>query len=111
MNGAESLVATLVDQGVEICFANPGTSEMHFLAALGNNPMKQATFLMAAMNCLGHLPRTRAIFWWDLVGFSPPGGGVTGFDYGLFDRNLQPRPAVESYRKYLQSRGAPAPPA
>ena len=35
MNGAESLVATLVDQGVDICFANPGTSEMHFLAALG----------------------------------------------------------------------------
>ncbi len=37
MNGAESLVATLVDQGVDICFANPGTSEMHFLAALGDN--------------------------------------------------------------------------
>jgi acetolactate synthase I/II/III large subunit len=38
MNGAESLVATLVEQSVDICFANPGTSEMHFLAALGNNP-------------------------------------------------------------------------
>jgi acetolactate synthase I/II/III large subunit len=38
MNGADSLVATLVGQGVDICFANPGTSEMHFLAALGNNP-------------------------------------------------------------------------
>ena len=37
MNGAESLVKTLVDQGVDICFANPGTSEMHFLAALGGN--------------------------------------------------------------------------
>src|SRR5580692_11877724 len=37
MNGAESLVATLVDQDVDICFANPGTSEMHFLAALGDN--------------------------------------------------------------------------
>ena len=37
MNGAESLVATLVDHGVDICFANPGTSEMHFLAALGGN--------------------------------------------------------------------------
>jgi len=36
MNGAESLVATLADGGVEICFANPGTSEMHFLAALEN---------------------------------------------------------------------------
>jgi acetolactate synthase I/II/III large subunit len=34
MNGAESLVRTLVESGVEICFANPGTSEMHFVAAL-----------------------------------------------------------------------------
>jgi acetolactate synthase-1/2/3 large subunit len=36
MNGAESLVKTLTDQGVDICFANPGTSEMHFLKALEN---------------------------------------------------------------------------
>src|SRR5579872_3396015 len=34
MNGAESLVRTLVDSGVEVCFANPGTSEMHFVGAL-----------------------------------------------------------------------------
>ena len=34
MNGAESLVRTLVACGVEVCFSNPGTSEMHFVAAL-----------------------------------------------------------------------------
>src|ERR1700730_18517969 len=34
MNGAESLVRTLVAGGVDFCFANPGTSEMHFVAAL-----------------------------------------------------------------------------
>src|SRR3954447_12330276 len=34
MNGAESLVRTLVRGGVNVCFANPGTSEMHFVAAL-----------------------------------------------------------------------------
>src|ERR687891_2862305 len=34
MNGAESLVRTLVVNGVNVCFTNPGTSEMHFLAAL-----------------------------------------------------------------------------
>ena len=34
MNGAESLVRTLVDGGVTVCFTNPGTSEMHFVAAL-----------------------------------------------------------------------------
>lgn len=45
MNGAESLVATLVDQGVNICFANPGTSEMHFLAALENPKMRSVLCL------------------------------------------------------------------
>jgi acetolactate synthase-1/2/3 large subunit len=34
MNGAESVVRTLVDSGVSVCFGNPGTSEMHFVAAL-----------------------------------------------------------------------------
>ncbi len=34
MNGARSLLTTLVDAGVDVCFANPGTSEMHFVAAL-----------------------------------------------------------------------------
>ncbi|EPR43390.1 thiamine pyrophosphate TPP-binding domain-containing protein [Desulfovibrio sp. X2] len=33
-NGAQTLVATLVGSGVEVCFANPGTSEMHFVSAL-----------------------------------------------------------------------------
>ena len=33
-NGAEALLTTLVGSGVEVCFANPGTSEMHFVAAL-----------------------------------------------------------------------------
>ena len=34
MNGAESLVRTLLAGGVDVCFTNPGTSEMHFVAAL-----------------------------------------------------------------------------
>jgi acetolactate synthase-1/2/3 large subunit len=34
MNGAQSLVQTLVNCGVEVCFGNPGTSEMHFVASL-----------------------------------------------------------------------------
>ncbi|WP_326538096.1 acetolactate synthase large subunit [Pseudorhodoferax sp.] len=46
MNGAESLVGTLVDRGVDICFANPGTSEMHFLAALGNNPRMRSVLCL-----------------------------------------------------------------
>src|SRR3989304_3704586 len=34
MNGAESLVRTLLNGNVNVCFANPGTSEMHFVSAL-----------------------------------------------------------------------------
>ena len=37
-SGAESLVQTFVDAGVRVCFTNPGTSEMHFVAALDSNP-------------------------------------------------------------------------
>lgn len=36
MNGAQALLKTLVDAGIEICFANPGTSEMHLVTAIGN---------------------------------------------------------------------------
>jgi acetolactate synthase-1/2/3 large subunit len=38
MNGARALLSTLVDAGVDVCFANPGTSEMHFVAALDDVP-------------------------------------------------------------------------
>jgi acetolactate synthase I/II/III large subunit len=38
MNGAQSLLRTLADCGVDTCFMNPGTSEMHFVAALDSVP-------------------------------------------------------------------------
>ncbi len=38
MNGAQALIRTLVDAGVDCCFMNPGTSEMHFVAALDDVP-------------------------------------------------------------------------
>jgi len=38
MNGAQSLVRTLVGCGVDVCFMNPGTSEMHFVATLDAVP-------------------------------------------------------------------------
>jgi acetolactate synthase-1/2/3 large subunit len=52
MNGAESLVATLAGCGVEICLANPGTSEMHFLAALENPRMRSVLCLFEGV-CTG----------------------------------------------------------
>jgi len=42
MNGAHSLVRTLIASGVEVCFTNPGTSEIHFVAALGAEPKMRA---------------------------------------------------------------------
>ncbi|MHB2168544.1 acetolactate synthase large subunit [Alsobacter sp. R-9] len=38
MNGADLLCDTLLANGVDVCFANPGTSEMHFVAALDRKP-------------------------------------------------------------------------
>ena len=52
MNGAESLVHTLTRQGVDICFANPGTSEMHFLKALENPAMRSVLCLFEGV-CTG----------------------------------------------------------
>src|SRR5579863_5770225 len=38
MQGAESLIRTLVAAGIDTCFANPGTSEIHIVAALDRIP-------------------------------------------------------------------------
>jgi acetolactate synthase I/II/III large subunit len=38
LNGAESVLRTLASSGVEVCFANPGTSEMHLVAAMDHVP-------------------------------------------------------------------------
>src|SRR5438034_1356126 len=38
MNGAEGLIRTLLSGDVEVCFTNPGTSEMHIVAALDQFP-------------------------------------------------------------------------
>lgn len=46
MNGAESLVSTLIAGGVEVCFANPGTSEMHIVAALDKAPKMRAVLAL-----------------------------------------------------------------
>src|SRR3954454_11116017 len=40
--GAQALIRTLVDGGVNTCFSNPGTSEMHFVAALDSVPEMRA---------------------------------------------------------------------
>jgi acetolactate synthase-1/2/3 large subunit len=41
-NGAHALIRTLVDAGVTTCFTNPGTSEIHFVAALDSVPEMRA---------------------------------------------------------------------
>src|SRR5258705_6775281 len=46
MNGAQSLIRTLVGGGVDVCFANPGTSEMHFVASLDAVPEMRAVLAL-----------------------------------------------------------------
>jgi acetolactate synthase I/II/III large subunit len=38
VNGAQSLLGTLLECGVEVCFGNPGTSELPLVAALDSSP-------------------------------------------------------------------------
>jgi len=45
-NGAQALIRTLVDAGVTTCFTNPGTSEMHFVAALDSVPDMRAVLAL-----------------------------------------------------------------
>ncbi|MBV9793158.1 MAG: acetolactate synthase large subunit [Actinobacteria bacterium] len=46
MNGAEALARTLAGAGVEVCFANPGTSEIHLVAALDKTPELQGVLCL-----------------------------------------------------------------
>ena len=46
MNGAQSLLQTLVNCEVEVCFGNPGTSEMHFVAALDSVPQMRSVLCL-----------------------------------------------------------------
>jgi acetolactate synthase-1/2/3 large subunit len=41
-NGAQALIETLVAAGVDTCFTNPGTSEIHVVAALDSVPEMRA---------------------------------------------------------------------
>ena len=45
-NGAEALIRTLVDAGIDTCFTNPGTSEIHFVAALDSVPEMRAVLTL-----------------------------------------------------------------
>ena len=46
MNGADALIETLCDNGVTACFANPGTSEMQFVAALDREPRMRSVLCL-----------------------------------------------------------------
>jgi acetolactate synthase-1/2/3 large subunit len=46
VNGAQALINALVDGGVDVCFANPGTSEMHFVAALDTVPQMRGVLAL-----------------------------------------------------------------
>ncbi|MBA5686868.1 acetolactate synthase large subunit [Rugamonas apoptosis] len=45
-NGAQAMLRTLINAGVKVCFTNPGTSEMHFVAALDSAPEMRAVLTL-----------------------------------------------------------------
>lgn len=53
MNGAMSLLQTLVNNGVEVCFTNPGTSEMHMVAAIGETGAMRSVLGLFEGVCTG----------------------------------------------------------
>jgi len=53
MNGAESMLETLVNNGVEVCFTNPGTSEMHMVSAIGASQKMRSILCLFEGNCSG----------------------------------------------------------
>ena len=53
MNGAESMLQTLINNGVEVCFANPGTSEMHMVAAMGKSDQIRSVLCLFEGVCSG----------------------------------------------------------
>lgn len=53
MNGAEVLLRTLVANGIEVCFSNPGTSEMQFVAALDRVPGLRSILCLFEGVCSG----------------------------------------------------------
>ncbi|MBI4876102.1 MAG: acetolactate synthase large subunit [Acidobacteria bacterium] len=53
MNGAESLLRTLLDNGIDVCFMNPGTSEMQFVSALDRVPAMRGVLCLFEGVCSG----------------------------------------------------------
>ena len=53
MNGAESMLESLINNGVEVCFSNPGTSEMHMVSAMGKSPHMRAILGLFEGVCTG----------------------------------------------------------
>ncbi|GAB1256245.1 acetolactate synthase large subunit [Aurantivibrio plasticivorans] len=53
MNGAESIIQTLLKAGVDTCFTNPGTSEMHFVHAIGTQPKMRSVLGLFEGVCSG----------------------------------------------------------
>src|SRR5215467_2198505 len=53
MNGAECLLRTLLANGIDTCFMNPGTSEMRFVAALESVPAMRGVLCLFEGVCAG----------------------------------------------------------
>ena len=106
MNGAESLVHTLLRSGVDTCFCNPGTSEMHFVAALDRVP---------GMRCVLGPVRGRGdrCGRWLRAHVRQAGGDAAALRAGPGQRACQPAqraPCADADRQYRRRPGDLSPP-
>lgn len=53
MNGADAVIETLVQGGVDTVFVNPGTSEMHLVEAIDGNPKMRSILCLFEGVCSG----------------------------------------------------------
>jgi acetolactate synthase I/II/III large subunit len=60
MRAAESLMNALADAGVTMCFTNPGTTEIHLVAALEAVPQIKAVLCLFEGVCSGRPTALRA---------------------------------------------------
>ena len=102
MIGAQALIGSLVGAGVDVCFMNPGTSEMHFVSALDSVPRMRGVLALFEGVATGAADGYARIA-------GRPGRGAAASGPGPGQRARQPaqRPPGPHVRSWSSSGGTP----
>src|SRR3546814_20758754 len=100
MNGASALIRTLVDAGVDVCFMNPGTSEMHFVAALDDVPEMRGVLALFEGVATGAADGYARIAERPAATLLPLGPGLGNGPANLHNARTGPTPVVNIVRDH-----------